>query len=197
MPIVAAVAVDCQPPRVLAARLERQRLDVDCNHEVERGARLRTRRATDLELLLDLDRPWVIFTEQDGLSVRIDELESPPVVRIRLIPRHIDLQGDRHRYRLWAGHRPAAAEDVELSLDRLRGVGEKKRRSQLTTQVSPDLSSASRSPSPRSASECSSCSDMSSSYTGASTSRKIPIGVAPLVSCVKRESANASDGCSR
>ena len=50
-----AVAVDRELPCVLPARLERQRLDVDRDDEVERGARLHAGGAADLELLLDLD----------------------------------------------------------------------------------------------------------------------------------------------
>src|SRR3954466_2231500 len=138
-PVLVGLAVDRQPPLVAAAGLERERRDVDRERKVDRRSGLHAGGPAGLEPGFDEDGllpPTGVHEDGpsaprgahgQGLSVAAERLEPARVLPVRLVPRHLDLDRERHRRRLGPGGRPAAAEDEELPLDRLSRVCEQDR----------------------------------------------------------------------
>jgi len=123
-----------QSSSVRHRRFERQPRDVDREDGVERCARLDARWDAGRERALDPDglalgRVLLVGPLADDLGhphrvpVDVEEFEPELVLRGALVPRDLDLPGDRER-RPGRDVGPSSTEDVQLVADLLSGVGE-------------------------------------------------------------------------
>src|SRR5262249_37920520 len=130
---------------------------------------------------------------QPARYLRDELLEALTRCRVRVVTK----PGDDHRDRVV----PLGARDRLQAADGRQhhrvDDDPARHRAYEIVQVSPAFRSSARSPSPRDSFAAAIWSATDPSYVGRSTLRKTPIGTAPIVCQVKRESANATDGSTR
>lgn len=118
-PVVRRFVVDVQAPQQPFAAGKRKCSEVDAERNPKLASRRHSGGASGLELAVERDR---LFSDGDGATVLIDEIEAPMVLHIGLVPRHAYANSDRHL--LWTGsdNPKPSAQDEELAVRDLHRI---------------------------------------------------------------------------